>query len=180
MNKEKNYLKIIEERILLNEKKETIFNDLSSQVNNVETFGWYLSHTPYQNLRIKYKIHAIVVAALVVLFCVQSFLFMPNRLEIKLLALLFYIFGFGRLALWTIRFKPGAPLMVSVLGGALCIGFTFIAFRKGTLTIQILFGIAIALAMLFYGLWLTKKLAPHGNLAIGKAPRNKNGQIEFD
>jgi hypothetical protein len=184
MPKMKSYTNKIEELLELGERKEKIFSELSSEAENTETLGWSLSHTPYPYLKSKYRIHSAFLAGLVILISVQFFIRLvkvrPNQLGLQLFGLFCFTFGFARLALNVVRFKPAAPFMVSFLGGALSVGLIFIALRTGHLSSGISLEIATTIAMLILGLWLSKRLAPRGVLLNIKAPRNKQGDIEFD
>jgi hypothetical protein len=187
MTKKKGNIDEIEKRLASGERKEMIFAELSSQVEDKETLGCILAHTPYPFLRNKYRTHSTMLAAIVIFFSIQSIVglvqCMPGRIWLHLFGLFCFAYGFGYVALAVVSFKPAAPFLVSLLGGGLSIGLLFVAVRNGSLSFRISLEMATTIAMLVYGLWLSKHLAPlasHGVLLNIKAPRNKQGDMEFD
>ncbi len=174
----------IEKRLTLGETKEKIFSELSPKVDDIESLGWSLSHTPYPVLRSKYKVHSLFLAGLVILIPLQFFLALvqvrPNQLGLQLFGFFCLAFGFGKLAINVLTFKPAAPFLVSCWGGGLSVGLIFIATRKGHMSPALALQIGTTIAMFVLGLWLSRQLAPRGALLNSKAPRNKEGNIEFD
>ncbi|WP_027360601.1 hypothetical protein [Desulforegula conservatrix] len=184
--KEKQLVQVINERLILGQKKHDIFLSLSPQVEDTERLGWLISHSPYPELREKYKAQTMFLSLLCFLYpfldLLESFKFteLCHSQKIFYLKPLLFILIFWKYAIDNLKFRPISSYIISALGCFFSIGTLFVIISKREITDAILIQLCADLLLFLVGLWVLKHLAPAGLLLHIKIPRDNNGNIFFD